>query len=133
MKLNVAEREGKGDKGISGEQEARGAREEAPLPVPSPSRAVSLPNSFPLLPFERLPSRLYQKRVLSRLLLPNDRYDVCRRIQSYLIKTKTIKYNATSASSKCAIYLPCKLLARSVKNAALLAINDRFTKLNSTG
>ena len=28
MKLNVAEREGKGDKGISGEQEARGAREE---------------------------------------------------------------------------------------------------------
>lgn len=51
MKLNVAEREGKGDKGISGEQEAREAREEALLPVPSPSRAVSLPISFPLLPF----------------------------------------------------------------------------------
>ena len=79
MKLNVAEREGKGDKGISREQEARGAREEAPLTVPSPSRAVSLPNSFGILPFRTPATQAHQKRVLSRLLLPNDRYDVCRR------------------------------------------------------
>ena len=84
MKLSVAEREGKGDKEISGEQEARGSRPSCPF-----SLARGLAPNFlgPFFPFERLARRLHQNRVLSRLLLPNDRYDVCRRIQSYLVRT----------------------------------------------
>jgi len=126
MKLSVAEREGKGDKGISSEQEARGSRPSCPF-----SLARGLAPNFlgPFFPFERLPRRLHQNRVLSRQLLPNDRYDVCRRIQSYLIRTKSIKDNATSPSSKCAMYPPCELFS----TFSQVAINDRFTKLNSTG
>ena len=51
MKLSVAEREGKGDKGISGEQQARGSRPSCPF-----SLARGLPPNFlgPFFPFERL-------------------------------------------------------------------------------